>query len=409
MVRCLTRFALSLPISVALSLVLVGQTLAATWVGPGPITGWGTYGAGIVSTGGSGVALLFHGPGGAYVKRSMDAGVTWKPRIRVTSGGDGGAVIDGLGSGIDVLWADSTVEWADGPNVLTYRRSTNGGRSFEPPVPIANVGEYNPWINSFDVARGPAGLVAVMWDEIEWFDVGGDDRYRRYIRVRVSSDGGASFGPAQLIATVRGPGSSALAVGDGVIYVAYLRQQNELRLKRSLDGGEHWSQGSTLAWNAYNLWSPFPPVLVAEGSDAYVAWTRQGSGYQWLVYWRTTDSGAHWSTSLKLAAGDRRQHENLNMSLDDGVLRAAYWRCPSNCEVAGQGEIYFRQSVNGLTWSPTVMVAPSYEPNWRGYYPSDLAHVGSDSLILMNEWRDFWDENGSIDSEARALLIRGTP
>jgi hypothetical protein len=89
-----------------------------------------------------------------------------------------------------VIWAN------DSPHNLSatqlyYRRSSDRGLSFGPETVVAQTNGLAA-ISRWSVARGPGGLMAVQWEELEeCFDE--DCSFDRITyRIRVSTDGGAT-------------------------------------------------------------------------------------------------------------------------------------------------------------------------------------------------------------------------
>ena len=317
--RFLQRFAVSIPTALFLAVVLVGQTLGATWSAK-IVVDQSSVGLSDLATfaNGTAIAALEDCVGGAYctgivaLRRSTDGGATWGPRIRVApieefDEADMPALA-GRGKLVDLVWRGQG---------LLYRRSRDQGQTFGRARYISQVDS----VQYPDVARGADGLVAISWGE--W------PEFTDQVSVRVSADGGRTFG-AKHSWPSNDTYYTSVAVGDGVVYLAYINAAGQGVLRRSLDAGETWSAAVMVG---------YAPAVTAEGSDAYVA----GSG----MYRRTTNRGASWSLSAPLAPPGSNLYDSF-ISLQDGVARAVY---------GGPTGMYYRQSADGLNWSTPQKVS----------------------------------------------------
>jgi hypothetical protein len=129
------------------------------------------------------------------------------------------------------------------------------------------------------VAVGAAGVIHVLWQEIIFSggSHGGDILFAR------SQDGGATFSaPLNLSSSVAGDGkgridkdrwhngSLDLAVGaDETVYSAWTEYEGALWLRRSIDGGESFSEKVRLR----DAKPARAPALAVHGNTVYLAWT----------------------------------------------------------------------------------------------------------------------------------------
>lgn len=325
-----------------LAVVLAGQSLAMSWAAPVPLSASsGTFGGGIVRTGATSAAAVYD-DGDIMVKRTLNAGNTWIGPVTLSTAGSWPRM-----AGID---ADVDVVWVQGHR-LRFARSGNSGVSFSPTAilsPSSDVIE-----DEIGVARGPDAQVAVVWLNNTNPDPFGTPDNR--LRVRISTNGGSSFGSTKTLATgeVFGP---AIAIGNGVIYLAYAEDQGPflakaLKIRRSLDGGANWSAPVTLATNLFDF-----PILTAAGSHVYVSYSAQKASpsKHWARYVRSTNKGATWSSPINLAPKTGSPSWVANVELRGGVIRAAYMRCVNHCMAS---QVFYRESSNGTTWSPAEQVS----------------------------------------------------
>jgi hypothetical protein len=234
--------------------------------------------------------------------------------------------------------------WTNGYRAR-YANSSDRGRSFVAGRRIST--KHDDEVVGVDVARGPNGVVAVAW----WNQNsdGYPDLIVNRVRVRISVDGGQTFGPPSTI----GHGSvPSIAVGDGVIYVAYQDEDsNALLLRRTLDLGQSWRPIVTIAENTID-W----PDVVAQGSEAYVGFTWGGLSERGVAYRHTANEGAIWSAPVRLGSKQGYGSSDVRLNLDGDIVQAAYLRCgDKHCNHFGR--VMYRQSKDGVTWTTAEQVA----------------------------------------------------
>ena len=356
------RGALGAPIAVVLSLVLASQAFAATWAPRIRLTTSGiAFAEGLVTLDSSTAVALYNDPelSRVFVRRTTNSGLNWAARVRVNPNNTYGwfPAIAGRGTSVDVVWAE---EQLDDEFLVRYRRSLDGGLTFVPSIALTP-----PAANFFAapaIGRGPGDIVAVAWNEAP----------SNTIRVRVSTDGGASFGApltlANETATYEMP--PAVAVGNGVIYVAYFISDASVRLRRSIDGGATWKPAVTIGNNGSvdNLQAL---SLVEQGSRAYVAFAAASATQEWTRYRRTTDKGANWSSVINLSPPSANPSLVPELALNSGVLHAAYEQCGvPNCNTSA---VFYRRSTNGTTWSAAEKVSHN-AADWA--FPGGVGFAG---------------------------------
>ncbi len=150
------------------------------------------------------------------VARSDDHGATWRAPVRVHADDWVYPGCPHAGPSIQVDSADRLhVAWwtgKEGRAGVAYARSDDGGASFGPPVALGLAQYSRP--AHVQMALGPAGTVAVAWDD-------GTVETPRIV-LRVSADGGETFGPALPLSD---PGRAAsfpvLAIAGREVTVAW--------------------------------------------------------------------------------------------------------------------------------------------------------------------------------------------
>ena len=129
-----------------------------------------------------------------------------------------------------------------------------------------------------------------------------------YMALRVSADGGATWGASKplcackgsgqfdpIIEVVPGPGTNA-----GAVYAAYMNGFNVVFTK-STDHGAHW----TTPVNTYGnvSWNDKPTIAVSDsGVDVYISFNGPTGGDPWMA--QSHDAGATW-TQTKLVDSNR--------------------------------------------------------------------------------------------------------
>jgi len=339
------RTALSLPGAVLLSLVLASQALAATWSAPMPLTSSGIAFAKALGTLGNSTVIavyIEHTPDmpnfpftyALKIRRSTDSGLSWAPPLKLSKDALN-ADIATRGSVVDVVWDQGDT------NRIRYARSLDGGLTFDPPVALSPKGK---WAWNPSVARGPDGVVAVAWENLN----------TGHVNVRVSTDGGTSFAPQVPVAIAAYDMGVEVAVGQGVIYVAYAEDFDELHIRRSTDDGMTWSPAIPITNNLYGVHEQVS--LTAVANRAYLAYAiRTGSGNADVKYRRSTDHGASWGGEMALSpvAWDSWEPD---IAVQGGVLRAVFTRRGSPYRV------FYRQSSDGVNWAaPEKAAAMGYE------------------------------------------------
>jgi hypothetical protein len=203
-------------------------------------------------------------PDNLWVARSTDGGRTLSAPARVAGRLTFGARLAvGLDGTVHVTWLQAAevgfLRLAGGPNPIVASRSTDGGRTFSPPVPVSDpdrprVGAATPVID----ARGD--LVVLYQDFKE------DRRDFEFLEgpvweepfalvVSRSTDGGQSFSvgtelesglvPTRRILVFLAEFPSIAAGTDGSLYVSWTDGRagsEDVYLRRSADGGRTWSE-----------------------------------------------------------------------------------------------------------------------------------------------------------------------
>jgi hypothetical protein len=175
-----------------------------------------------------------------YARSSSDGGRTWGAEVNVSRGGHSAReqeiLTDGTG-GVFLVWTDNR----DGtPNVF-FARSTDGGRSWDPPVSVSRGPRGQSIALAPSMALGPDGRLYVVWQ---------DRRHgREDIYLNVSADGGKSWLDRDVRLDRDGAGTAisrapqVVSGAPGEVAVVWEDDRagfEQILLTRSADGGRTW-------------------------------------------------------------------------------------------------------------------------------------------------------------------------
>jgi hypothetical protein len=349
-----------------MALVIPGAALAASWSAPDRLSssGWVFQADVATMSATNAVAVYVEANGSAgseelWLRRTTDGGVSWDVPLMVAATGHSPAVA-ARGLNVDLVWNAHNGR-------VRYARSTDGGQTVGPARFLSPLGRF-AWRPA--VARGPGGLVAVIYEDVQ----------NGNVAVRVSTDGGATFAPPDILTGSGGEMGLAVAIGDGVIYAAYSVGFERLRVKRSLNNGVTWSDAALIT---NNLWED-GFSLAAAGRHAYIAYTGPNDlpNFSQVRYRRTLDWGAHWSSAMPLAPAEWTTTDP-DLGLANGVLHAAFTLCVPDIDYCPVYWVIYRRSTNGTTWgTPRPVPQPSL---WNAYEPSVGSHRALVTYIGENE------------------------
>ena len=174
-----------------------------------------------------------------------------------------------------------------------------------------------------------------------------------YVRIRVEEIGEARSWPSPVCLALSGVGNPDLAVGpSGDVYITYVDSDQEaVVILKSVDGGERWSNLTTIAENSdpETLFG-YPRLVVDSQERLHVVWGALDApdGYPWqsILYARSTDAGASWSPPILLA--DAHQGEP-NLAVDNDKVHVVW-----NGDAGYQGRYCRVSSDGGESWSQRI-------------------------------------------------------
>jgi len=380
MSRPLRRLAIG-PLSLGLAILLTTGAAGLSWTADRALTGSGgayAYGGGLAVSSSSVAHAVYEqnvlGAYAVYYRRSGDSGTTWGTPIRLsrpTVGEAGVPSVDAAGAAVDAVWVEGDHILRGLDSVVMYRRSTDAGRTWKPAVRIS------PVLGRAGLPRvlhAPGGHVLVTWT----------DQVSSKVLLRISADGGTSFGRTITLGrTASHPlrdralfeAYPTLAAGKGVLFAAFFSGPHTLRLRRSTDGGAHWSRAITVATNA----SADGVSVAAAGSTVLVGYAAVKGRDTWTVLRRSTNKGIRWGAAKALSAKSGAPSYAPVITYRAGAFHAAFERCTTDACVSSA--VYYRRSVSGTAWSKAV----GSSVRKRSFdYPADVDVAGR-LLILYDD------------------------
>ena len=295
-----------------------------------------------------------------------DTRLTNNPANSLTSYYNNGWSIATAGNFVHVVWHDSR----DGNPEIYYKRSTDGGTSWQADTRLTNNG-----FDSYDACVAVLGSAV----HVVWYD-GRDGNYEIYYKR--STDGGASWGPDTRITNNTYLSLlPSVAVTASAVHIVWNDQpasnNDEIYYKRSTDGGASWSAETRLT----NFISPsHTPTIAAEGSNIHISWTDSREVFPEVYYKRSTDSGITWGNDIPITEADFINSEFSSISVSGSTVHIV-WVDSKNSNT----EIYYRRSTNsGVSWEAETRLTNNSAVS---VFPS-LAVSGSAAHIVWNDMRD---------------------
>jgi len=306
-----------------------------------------------------------------YYKRSTDGGVTWEPDVRLTNN-DAYSPYPSIAaspqSGVHVVWYDAR----SGNPKIYYLRSTDGGSTWGPETQIA----FRGGNAEYPSLTAGGNDVHAAWGN-NW--VNGSNMYYG-VMYRGSTNGGTSWGPELRLAdsTARPPYPS-VAVSGSTVHVAWKDHRDgndEIYYRRSTDRGTTWMPEVRLT---HDTAESFIPAVAAFGSVVHVVWEDDRAGNGDIFYCRSSDDGATWGPDTALINDLAWQYSPSVAA--SGVNVHIVW---VDGRVYPDAVYYKHSSDKGLTWEPDTRLTFST----RGVYNPSTAVWGTKVHVVWYDWRD---------------------
>jgi hypothetical protein len=230
--------------------------------------------------------------------------LTFQPRLAVA------------GNQVLVAWiaaaearADKALGFTAPPNPLVLARSADGGRTFAPPVTVGDPGRrtVQPTLLAGPGGRVVLGALDLLADEASYETADGGlpgpppaGPWR--VVAWTSTDGGATFGPAHVVADgvvpfqrvlidLAAAPAFALDPAGGRVYSAW-ESGGDVDLARSDDGGATWSPAQRVGQAAGDQF--LPGIGVAPGGRVDLAYYDRQAEVAEVVLASSTDGGRSW-------------------------------------------------------------------------------------------------------------------
>ena len=318
---------------------------------------------------------------------SSDSGATWThgflPGITVNQGGGQFQQASDAAVAFDArhnVWLISSLG-VNGPGgnlaVLTSR-STDGGLTWSNPVTTATGQLDKNWIVCDNTSTSP--FFGNCYTE---YDVTNN---RNLVRMRTSSDGGLTWGPARSTSdSAHGLGGQPVVRPNGTVIVPYQSSGGQIRSFRSIDGGATWRATVLVSAISHHdiagglRAESLPSAEIDGAGTVYVTWSdsrfRSGGAENDIVLAKST-SETTWAAPVRVpidATTSTVDHFVPGLGVDRSTSGAtariglAYYFYPTaNCTAATcQLDVgYISSTDGGSTWSAATQVAGPMTLSW---------------------------------------------
>jgi len=275
----------------------------------------------------------------------------------------------GPGGEVYVVWQKKVAApWLEfGGADLRLARSTDGGRTFEPAINVNDNPPGSPARMSFhNVAVGPDGTVFVSWIDARKRDAVREAAYMESsggegaggaggesgagaaapmaahhstaepgteIRVAVSHDGGATFGPSVVVDGDSCPCCrTALVAGpDGVVYIAWRKifpgGIRDSAVARSTDGGATFSEPRAIhqdGWEFAGCPHAGPSLALDDEGRVHATWYTGKEGVQGLWYAVSDDQGDSFGEPLAILTDEWVPPSQARLAVDGETVWVAW-------------------------------------------------------------------------------------
>ena len=315
---------------------------------------------------------------------STDGGATWTrgflPGITTNGGGSFGQASDASVAfdAMHNVWLISSLGISGNSVVVLTSRSTNGGLTWSNPVTTATGSNDKNWIVCDNTASSP--FFGHCYTE---YDVTSS---RNAVRMRTSTDGGATWGAAL------SPGGGASGLGgqpvvrpNGTVLVPYLSSADTIRSFRSTNGGGSWLATVLVSSISHHTVAgglreeALPSAEIDGAGTAYVAWAdcrfRSGCPRNDIVIAKST-SETTWAAPVRVpidATTSTVDHFVPGIGVDPATSGSAarvgltyYYYPNSSCTAATCVlDAGFISSTNGgASWSGATALAGPMNLSW---------------------------------------------
>jgi M6 family metalloprotease-like protein len=293
----------------------------------------------------------------------------WSGELRLTNAAGesntnwGHTAVATVGSVVYTTWDDTRAgNWE-----IYFKRSTSWGSGWEADQRLTtnNASSWYPSIAAY------GSYVYVVWQDDR------DGNWEIYLK-RSENYAVSWYGEQRLTVNSSYSYRPSVAVYGRYVYVVWhdYRQGNyEIYFKRSTDNGLTWGSDTRLTNNAS---ISELPMVAAYGANVYVAWEDSRYGNRDILFKRSTNYGASWTTDTRLTTNntDQRFPSIAAWGYDVYVTWTDYRYGASNTE------IFIRRSQNSGSSFLTEQRLTSYS------YLSSFAVVACKGTAVYVVWQD---------------------
>jgi hypothetical protein len=226
-----------------------------------------------------------------YYKRSTDRGATWGADTRLTYATYDAwypSVAVSPQSGVHVVWNDGR----DGNSEIYYKRSSDGGATWGSDVRLT----YNPNGKGYTSVAVSDSNVHVVWRDER------DGLYPE-IYYKRSTDGGTTWEPdVRLTNDIHNSYNPSVTTSDSMVHIVWEDDRDrfgypEIYYKRSTNKGSAWGPDIRLTYDPNTSWEP---SISASGSKVHMVWSDGRDGGFEIYYKCSTDTGSTWTADYRL-------------------------------------------------------------------------------------------------------------
>jgi hypothetical protein len=305
--------------------------------------------------------------------QDTSCGIVWYPPIQISPGIAG---VDESVPSIAVQGDTVHITWAFTSQKAPYRRSVDGGRTFEPVrelAPDSSVETYKCFVEATPTAV--YGFWVTLPQEIGY--------------VVHSSDRGVTWSQPKVVATSLGDWPSHASIQDTAA-VILSRYSAPRQLAHSTDHGGTWNVvGADIIGND-------PKIAMTPGAVHMVrGWVFDSAGV-WsefvAQYRKSTDLGETWSDSVNLSSMNTTAYDATIAAdgLGDSAMAFAAWRDTKyGCRtIVGCGVLGRRSVTSGNTFLPE----DRFDEVPSGYSPVTAVH----GTMMAVAWKDDLPGGGGL-------------
>jgi hypothetical protein len=243
-----------------------------------------------------------------FYSRSTDAGATFEPAIMLSNvqapcDTEQNVHLAADGNIVAVVWERRCQP------AIAFRGSTNGGVTFGPLVSISALTQTGGELPRVTIN---GSNIHVTWQDaavVGQFDI----LYRR------STNGGTTFEPFQSLSGTGQAGPPGfIAVSGANVYVVWPDTDGEVFFRRSIDQGSTFQATQNLS--AADGPVSIPSQVIANGSNVYVAWNKPAPWISPsdVLFRSSTDGGTTWNPVLNQSATNLSANPGTSVQLDFG-------------------------------------------------------------------------------------------